>query len=90
MKAWSRYAVSLVVTVLVFWLANRMQAPRCYDCFAEVGVPFHYYNEGGFGGGAHWLWLGLLGDLAVIVLAATVAAYAWGRISRKPAGPGAY
>ena len=75
-----RYVVSLLASVALFYIVNltyyHYRPVSCYDCFFHYGVPFAYYNEGGFAGGGGWIPTGVAADFAlVLVLGIALAVY---------------
>jgi len=81
-----RYGVALVATGLVFVVANTAHFLRrvtCYDCFFPYGVPFTFYQEGGYGGGAVFVLRGLAADTATVVLSAVRLGRLWQWIATK-------
>ena len=81
-----RYGVALVATGLVFVVANTAHFLRrvaCYDCFFPYGVPFTFYQEGGYGGGAGFVLRGLAADTATVVLSAVLLGGLWQWIATK-------
>jgi hypothetical protein len=78
-----RFAVGILVSMFMFSALNTVNQPSCSDCFAFVGVPFRYYQEGGFTGGGHWLVGGVIGDLACIIAVGVGMGWTWGRLLRK-------
>jgi hypothetical protein len=64
------YAIALLTTALVFVTANTIHFLRpasCADCFFPYGLPFTLYHDGGFAGGAAFVWGGLAADIACVV-----------------------
>ena len=64
------YAIGLLVSAGVFAVINYRHFHRpaaCADCFFPYGLPFTIYHEGGFGGGAGYVWAGLAGDAALML-----------------------
>jgi hypothetical protein len=57
---------------------------NCADCRFPHGVPFAYYREDAFYGGAGIVWVGLVGDILIGLIGAAVAVWlidrAWRRI----------
>jgi hypothetical protein len=66
-----RYLAGLVLSTGLFFAINLPQPIHdCDDCFAPHGRPFTYYHEGGYGGGAGYVWPGIIADLGIVLLAA--------------------
>jgi hypothetical protein len=55
----------------------------CDDCFFLYGVPFAYFNEGGFAGGGGYILSGVLGDGIVVIICGAVMAEIWGWFAKK-------
>ena len=51
---------------LNLWV-NRTLPAHCADCHARTGVPFSYYDAGGFAGDDALRWPGLAADIAVVL-----------------------
>jgi len=85
-RTWQHHARLYVTSVLALlgfvalngWF-NGTYPARCADCHAHIGVPFAYYDAGGMLGGEAILWLGLTGDLLVVLGLAFSAVLAWER-----------
>jgi hypothetical protein len=83
-----RPVISLGTSLLLFWIGNIFNWPLpCEDCFQQIGWPFHYYNKGGFAGGAGYEWPGLVGDLLIIAIVAVITAWVLGKISNRGQKP---
>jgi len=78
-----RYLVCLVASACLFEVAIDFHAPRCADCFALRGVPFAYFNEGGFAGGGGWIWSDLIADVLLVFATAGLFAWAWKRFAER-------
>ncbi|HJX84297.1 MAG TPA: hypothetical protein VJ723_08140 [Candidatus Angelobacter sp.] len=77
------YAVGFFASIGLFSVINYRHFHRpvnCSDCFFPYGVPFTFYQEGGFAGGAGFVWTGVIGDLIVVVAAGIVLGWAWTKI----------
>ncbi|MBZ5549747.1 MAG: hypothetical protein LAO22_17615 [Acidobacteriia bacterium] len=72
-------AASILVVVNI---ANFLRPVWCADCFFPYGLPFTFFTEGGFAGGGGFVWLGLVGDAALIPAFATVCTVLWNQIAR--------
>jgi len=75
-----RYAVSVIVAYVAFVIFNHWYFAGkgyCYDCFFHYGVPFAYFNEGGFAGGGGYILSGVLGDGIVVIIGGAVIAKIW-------------
>jgi hypothetical protein len=64
-------------------LYHLLRPVTCWDCFFPFGLPFTFYQEGGYAGGAGVVWKGLMPDLLILVLVTTLAQYAWTRLARN-------
>jgi len=81
-----RYAITLLASACALGIANRiydLRAPTCFDCFAPHGVPFTYFHEGGFAGGAGFVWSGVVGDTLLILGIGVIVGWIWNRISQS-------
>jgi len=72
-------AASILVVVNI---ANFLRPVWCADCFFPYGLPFTFFTDGGFAGGGGFVWLGLVGDAALIPVLATVCTLLWNQIAR--------
>jgi len=80
-----RYTTGLLVSALAFVVVNiidRFRLPTCSDCFLRHGLPFTFYHEGGFAGGAGFVWSGVAGDIVAMVILGIAIGWAWSRISK--------
>jgi hypothetical protein len=76
------YFVALFLALFGFIVLNFVILavyPPCADCHAHIGFPFAYLDGGGIEGGGGMLWLGAVGDLAVVLVITLGAALAWQR-----------
>jgi hypothetical protein len=81
-----RAATGAIVSVVLFSALNYrewLRAPGCADCRFPRGVPFAYYREDAFYGGAGIVWSGLFGDIAVCLMSAAIVAWLTDSIWRK-------
>ncbi|HEY3973768.1 MAG TPA: hypothetical protein VGM18_12240 [Candidatus Sulfotelmatobacter sp.] len=86
MSSNSKYGAGILAAACLFWIVNHfhlLQPVRCSDCFFRYGVPFAFFNEGGFGGGSGIIWLGVLGDALVVVVAGAILGWTWNRGLRR-------
>jgi hypothetical protein len=66
------YVAGFVLVSLIMAVANTLHFSRqvtCADCFFPYGVPFTIYHEGGFAGGAGFNTIGIVADVAILVIA---------------------
>ena len=68
--------------LLVVNIANCLRPVWCADCFFPYGLPFTFFTDGGFAGGGGFVWLGLVGDAALVPAFATVGTLLWNQIAR--------
>jgi hypothetical protein len=68
MRRYSTYGISTAIVFITFLTIN-VFTPQwpCQDCFNPHGVPFAYHHDGGFAGGAAWVWTGMLKDAGLVV-----------------------
>ena|SRR5215467_1127383 len=81
-----RYAISLLLSACVLGIANHLASlrpPTCFDCFAAHGIPFTYFQDGGFAGGAGFVWSGVLGNTLVVVATGAIIAWVWNRLAQR-------
>ena len=74
------YTIALAATGLVFVIANTAHFLRphwCWDCFFPYGLPFTFYQDGGYGGGAGFVWGGLAADIGCVVGVALLVGRVW-------------
>jgi hypothetical protein len=77
------YVVGLLASIGLFSVLNYRHFHRpvvCSDCFFPYGVPFTFYQEGGFAGGAGFVWTGVMGDLIVVAAVGIVLGWACTKI----------
>jgi hypothetical protein len=72
-------AASILVVVNI---TNLLRPVWCADCFFPYGLPFTFFTEGGFAGGGGFVWLGLVGDAALIPAIASFCTLLWNQIAR--------
>jgi hypothetical protein len=70
-------AASILVVVNI---ANLLRHVGCADCFFPYGLPFTFFTDGGFAGGGGFVWLGLVGDAALVPAFATICTLLWNQI----------
>jgi hypothetical protein len=73
-----KHAICALLSTCVFGIANSPHFWRedCFDCFARHGVPLFYFHEGGFAGGAGFVWTGVVGNTVVVLFVALLLALA--------------
>lgn len=74
-----RYGLCMLLAACLLGVANDSYFWRwqCSDCFAPHGVPFLYFHEGGFAGGAGFIWKGVIGNSFVVLALASVLSLVW-------------
>ncbi len=73
-----RISIAMGLSVLVFTIVESSQwwnASGCNDCALKYGFPFPFRQTEGYSTSPRFLWLGLVGDLAIAI--AIAAAIAW-------------
>jgi hypothetical protein len=69
---WKVFTIGLLCTLLLFVVANiysyAQAAPPCCHFYAPFGVPFPLGQIGGYFGGAHFIFSGLILDLLIALL----------------------
>jgi len=86
MSSQSKYGVAILLAGCFFWVVNHfdlLQPVTCFDCFFRHGVPFAFFNEGGFAGGGGIIWPGALGDAFVVVAAGAMLGWVWNSLTRR-------
>jgi hypothetical protein len=78
-----RYALGIIVSMLLFRILNGFNLPSCKDCTVTIGLPFRYYEQTGAAAG-HWLPGGVFGDLACILGVGIGLGWLWGRLRNSP------
>jgi|SRR5579862_7155352 len=79
-----RYAVSLLLAGCVLGIANILHFRRtatCADCFLPHGIPFTFFHEGGYAGGAGFIWKGVVGDSLVILVLSIFFGWVWNKLA---------
>jgi hypothetical protein len=80
------YVVGVLVSACVFVIINYKNFHRpqsCNDCFLPYGVPFTIYQEGGFAGGAGFIWTGLVGNMVLMLVLGIVSGWILQKISER-------
>ena len=78
-----KYVISLGLAAGLFLLLNSLQKTTCSDCFFRQGLPFAYFNEGGYVGGGGYIWLGVVGNFLVVVVTGISLGWMWTRIAGR-------
>ena len=68
---------TFVFSIGIVFIFGFLFSPNCSDCFRPHGWPFPYYREGGFAGGACYIWGGMLGDFLFAVTASMLLWMGW-------------
>jgi hypothetical protein len=79
-----RYSIGVLASAGFFVAINLLHFSRpvtCADCFFPYGVPFTIYHEGGFVGGAGFVWAGIAADLFVTLVFGIVVGWIWRKFS---------
>lgn len=80
-----RYAKSFLALSIVLVVVNSLNFSRqvtCWDCFFPYGLPFTFYQDGGYGGGAGIVWKGLLADCGILIVASAFVGWIWTTVAR--------
>ncbi len=80
-RVFYRFLAALLCSSFVIYLAGNVKPP-CADCGLEHGWPMVYYREAGFIGDAHWVWNGLLADVALCFLASMGFTLLWSMVAQ--------
>lgn len=79
-----RFQWSIIAAASVLVAGNIVHFLRpvwCFDCFFPYGLPFTLYTEGGYAGGAGFVWTGLVADAALIPAFAAICTLLWNQIA---------
>jgi hypothetical protein len=78
-----RFQLSLISVASVLVAVNIVHflRPACFDCLFPYGLPFTLFTEGGYAGGAGFVWIGLVADAALIPAFAAICTLFWNRIA---------
>jgi hypothetical protein len=71
-------AASILVVVNT---ASFLRPVWCDDCFFPYGLPFTLFTEGGYAGGAGFVWIGLVADTALIPAFAAICTLLWNQLA---------
>ncbi len=85
MQSKRQFGIALTGSFAAFGIANVLHFNRritCWDCFFPYGVPFTMYHEGGYAGGAGFVWSGIAANLSIVVALAAMATALWHYIPR--------
>jgi hypothetical protein len=81
-----RYGVSLLLSGCALGVANYFHSRRtatCADCFLPHGIPFTFFHEGGYAGGAGFVWKGVVGDSLVILVFGILLGWVWTKLAHE-------
>jgi len=53
------------------------------DCFAPHGIPFTFFHEGGYAGGAGFVWTGVLENSIVVLVVSLFSGLVWNRLAAQ-------
>lgn len=88
------FAISMLSVASLFAVANLFNLSRtvtCFDCHFPYGVPFTFFQEGGFAGDAGFVWSGMAADGLVVLVCGIAVAAVWKWVSanreRRAASP---
>lgn len=79
------FAISILIFILLQYVSYVRNKPGewCLDCGWSFGVPFAFYEYGGFVSYEAVLWFGLLGDIAFVFVVApwigVLANFVWNK-----------
>jgi hypothetical protein len=86
MKVSGYYRSVIVVAALLAaldLLRYVLYSRRCLDCMTTLGLPFPFFQQGGFFYIRRFVWWGLAADVATIFFVAAVIAGIWQHFSRR-------
>jgi hypothetical protein len=80
-----RFGISLLLSACVLGIVNSFHFSRlgtCADCFRPDGIPFTFFHEGGYAGGAGFVWRGAIGEALVILVFGIVLGLVWNKLAQ--------
>jgi hypothetical protein len=80
-----RFGISLLLSACAPGIANSFHFSRpadCADCFRPDGIPFTFFHEGGYAGGAGFVWKGVIADSLVILVLGIVLGWVWNKLAQ--------
>jgi hypothetical protein len=80
-----RFGISLLLSTCALGIANSFHFSRlgtCADCNRPDGIPFTFFHGGGYGGGAGFVWRGVIGDFLVMFLLGIVLGLVWNKLAQ--------
>jgi len=80
-KRFQQCVIAAAAILVVVNVTNSLRPVWCADCFFPYGLPFTLFTEDGFAGGGGIVWLGLVGDAALIPAFAIIGTLLWNRIA---------
>ena len=81
-----RYGISLLFSASAFGIANNVHFWRpatCYDCHRPDGIPFTFFQEGGFIGDSGFIWTGVIGDPLVMLVLGFALGLVWNKLAQR-------
>jgi hypothetical protein len=78
-----RYFASCLFSACLFVIINWFHFLRpvsCADCYSQYGLPFTFYNAGGFGGDSAIIWRGFFADLYVAIAVGVLLGWTWNKL----------
>jgi hypothetical protein len=88
MNRFSKYGIAFFAVTVLFAILHTRDSLRpvtCWDCFFPYGVPFTFYQEGGYAGGAGVVWKGLVADAALVIVVSALVGHIWQTLNQtKP------
>jgi hypothetical protein len=84
LRSWSLIA-GLFGSACIFVVMNihYWRPASCADCGFPHGLPFTFFREGGFAGGGGIVWIGMAGDVLVLLAFGLAAAWILTELNRK-------
>lgn len=80
-KRFQRCIVAAAAVLVAVNIVHFLRPVWCADCFFPYGLPFTLFTEGGYGGGAGFVWTGLIADAALIPAFAAISTLLWNQIA---------
>ena len=78
-----QYFLGIAASTSVFAIINYRHFHRlknCADCFFPYGWPYTIYHDGGYAGGAGFVWTGVVADLLIVIALGIAIAWIWTKI----------
>jgi hypothetical protein len=82
MRFIAKFAVAVVVSLVLFGAMQILGGAHCLDCGAKVGFPLAYMREGTYATHGYMIWSGFVVDSCIALGAGVLSALAlWHRLT---------